>query len=143
MADLAVTAASVLKASDAVVKYGVCGAAITQGKPVYLDANGLWQLADANLSAAAAGSAGNVGIALNTTTAVNQDITVLVGGSWNPGATVAVGTVYVISATNTAAIAPAADLASGWYTTILGVATTAAKITMPPGGPFVSGVAVP
>jgi len=143
MADLSVTAASVLKASDAVVKYGVCGAAITQGKPVYLDSTGLWQLADANLSAAAAGSAGNVGIALNTTTAINQDISVLVGGSWNPGATVAVGTTYIVSATNTGAIAPDADAVSGWYKTILGVAVTASKITMPPGGPFVSGVAVP
>ncbi len=121
MADLTVTAASVLKYSDAVVKYGVCGAAITQGQSVYIDASNLWQLADANLSAAAAATGG---VALNTTTAINQDIAVLTGGSWNPGA-------------------PVTDLASGWFTTILGVGITSTKITMPQNGPIVSGVAVP
>lgn len=139
MADLSVTAASVLKYSDAKVTYGICGAAIAQGQSVYLDSAGLWQLADANASAILAATGG---IALNTTTAINQDITVLVGGSWNPGATVVVGKVYVQSATP-GGIAPVTDLTTGWFTTVLGIGITTSKITMPQNGPIVGGVAVP
>lgn len=63
----------------------------------------------------------------------------MTAGTLTIGGTVVVGTVYVVSAT-AGGIAPSADLATGWYTTILGVATTAAKLSM---GLKASSVAVP
>lgn len=135
MADVSVTATSVAVASDTVIERGFAGATITAGQTVYLSSSGTWLLADANASATTA----NVqGIALNGA-ASGQPVAVAVGGSLNPGFTVTVGAVYVLSAT-AGGIAPVADLATGWYTGIVGVGITASNLRLIM---FRAGVAVP
>jgi hypothetical protein len=52
------------------------------------------------------------------------------------GATLVVGQVYVLSA-NAGNIAPVSDLATGWYTTILGIAISTTQLQM---GPVNSGI---
>lgn len=122
MADLSITAASVLASSTALRSTGVAGATITQGDVLYRDgsdANKL-KLADADSSAA---TATVVGIALNAG-AAGQPITYATyDPTFTPGATLAVGEVYTLSATP-GGICPVGDLGSGDYTSTLIVATT-------------------
>jgi hypothetical protein len=84
-------------------------------------------------------SAVAVGIALNDA-ADGQPISYLVSGGIDPGATVAVGTVYVVSANAAGGIAPVSDLASTEYVTILGVGVTTSRINV---DIKQSGVAIP
>ena len=139
MADITVTAANVAPSSST-TEEGTAGGTVTAGQPVYKDSSDSYKLkaADANASAAAAAA---VGIALHASLA-GQPLRYAKAGPVTIGATVAVGTIYVVSAT-AGGIAPHGDLATGMYTTILGVATTTGIITMPSSGPIVSGVAVP
>lgn len=126
MADLSITAADMIPASGASLGNGTAGATITQGQAVYLDAStGTIKLADANLSAAAAAA---VGISVSSAVA-GQPVVYQRGGDLGFGAILTAGKIYVLSAT-AGGIAPAADLASGWKTTILGVATTTSNLAM-------------
>jgi hypothetical protein len=138
MADVSVTAASVVKASDTLLSQGILGATVTAGQTVYLDTSTsppTYKLADANASATTATLAG---IAMNGG-ATNQPVSVATGGTINPGFTVGVGTVYVQSA-NAGGIAPASDLAQNWYTSIVGIGLTASSLKIVNVN---SGVAVP
>lgn len=127
MADLTITAASVVPSTGATFKDGVAGANIVQGQPVYEDiADGKkWKPCDSNVSAAAAAA---IGIALNAAS-LDQPVRIQNAGDINLGATLAIGTIYVVS-NNAGGIAPSADGATGWYTTILGIAKTTAILTM-------------
>jgi hypothetical protein len=120
MTDLSITASQVQPGTtDAAFEYGTAGATITAGQAVYLDATtNKYKLADCDLSAAAATVRG---IALNGA-ADGQPIKVQTGGTitLGAGAAPAVGTVYVLSST-AGGIAPAADLATGKRTSIIGV----------------------
>lgn len=103
------------------------GASITAGQCVYLDSSSEWQLSDANGAAALRTVDG---IALHAAAdgqplAVAKPPTVL-----NIGGTLVAGTIYVSGATAAGDINPAADLTTGWYTTIVGVALTTAKLRM-------------
>lgn len=103
---------------------GTAGATITAGQVVYKDSSNLFQLSDANGAAALRVA---YGIALNNASA-NQALQVaLAGTTVNIGGTVVAGTIYVLGDT-AGSIHPAADLASGWYTSVIGVATTTGKI---------------
>ncbi len=136
MSDISVTAANVQPGATAKLVDGTFGATVTAGQSVYFDTvTNTWKLFDANLSAAAA-VLGGVAMCGG---ASGQPGKILVSGDYNPGATVAVGTVYVGSAT-AGGIAPAADLVTGWYTNVLGVATTTSNIRV---NIQASGVAVP
>jgi predicted transcriptional regulator len=134
MADLTITAANVVKYSGAFSRSGTAGEDITAGEAVYLSGGEvmLAQADDEDTDAA-------VGIALNSA-ADGQPVSYLVAGGLNPGATVTVGTVYVVSAAAAGGIAPLADLASTEYVTILGVGTTTSRIDV---NINVSGVAIP
>ena len=126
MADLTITAASVVPVASTaqIERRYLAGATITAGQAVYLDtADNLLKLADANASAA---TAVLLGVALHGASA-GQPLAVITGGDYNPGATVAVGTVYRLSGT-AGGIAPNADGVTGWYTSLIGVATTASNI---------------
>lgn len=137
MADLVVTAANVVQGSGASVENGTAGATLTAGQSVYKDpADNKWKLFDANSGVAEARVFG--GIALNGA-ASGQPIAVLTAGDINVGATLVVGTIYVGSA-NPGGIAPAADLVTGWYVNVIGVATTAGNLRVRPN---VAGIAVP
>lgn len=137
MVDLVVTAASVAAGSNAVInrKYNA-GGTITAGMPVYLDTDtNTWKAADCDASAATAVAGG---IALHGASS-GQPLAVQTSGNINPGATVTVGEIYVVSGT-AGGIAPEGDLAAGDYVTVLGVGTSASNIAL---AIHVSGVQVP
>lgn len=139
MADITITTANVAEGSNAVVEHGTAGAAITIGQAVYKDSSdSKWKLADADNSAATAGS-NDIGIALTEADADGQRISVQKRGDINLGATLTVGEIYVLSGT-AGGIAPEADLASNDWVTVLGVASTASNLVM---DPIVSGAQVP
>lgn len=132
MADVSVTAASVVPSTDTQVADGVAGATITAGQTVYLDsATSTYKLADANASST---TAATVGIAMNGASA-GQYLKVATTGTITPGFTVTTGEIYVQSAT-AGGIAPKADLASGHYPVIIGIGTSASllKLSMFRGG---------
>lgn len=137
MADLTITAASVVKGSNAVVDNGTAGASITAGQAVYKDAaTGTYKLADADSGTAAARQA--VGVALHAA-ASGQPLQVQTKGQITIGATVAVGTAYCASAT-AGGVCPNADLTTGAYPTFLGFAISATVIDL---NPVYAGVAKP
>jgi hypothetical protein len=137
MVDLVVTPANVVAGTNAKVEHGIAGATIAAGQTVYKDsATKRYLLADAD--SATPDARFSLGVALNGA-ANGQPLAIVTGGNVNPGAVVAVGTVYVQSDTP-GGIMPAADLETGDYVTILGVGTTASNIAL---GIMVSGVAVP
>lgn len=127
MADIVVTAANVAHGANALIKVGTAGATITAGQPVYLDsATGKYKLADNNLSAAAANA---IGIALNGCSDGQPIQVVYDDDDFTPGATLTLGTIYVLSAT-AGGIAPSADLASGNYMAILFVPKSTSKAVL-------------
>ena len=139
MADITVTAAnvSVDTAYPSSLEKGYnAGATITAGQAVYLDSSNEWQLSDANGAAALRTVAG---VALHASLDGQPLVVALPPTVLNIGATVAVGTIYVSSGT-AGGIGPSTDLVTGWYTTIVGVALTAAKLRLIC---YASGVAVP
>jgi len=127
MANLTQTAANVAaggaSTSIALVQ---AGEAITQGQPVYQDSSTLKYLqCDANDTAAKAEAKG---IALSPAS-TNGYFVLAKSGPVNLGATLAVGTLYVVSSTK-GAIAPITDLGSSDYVTSLGIATTSALLNL-------------
>jgi hypothetical protein len=126
VADLTVTPANVVSGASAQFLTGTAGASVTAGQPVYLDTGtNTYKPADANASAATAVVAG---VALHGAT-TGQPLKIQTAGVLAFGAILTVGVIYVLSS-NAGGIAPAADLAAGWYTSILGVATTTGNLTL-------------
>lgn len=125
MADLVITAASVLAGSGAKKVHGTAGATVTAGQVVYLDAaTNTYKLADNNSVTAAVRSP--AGIALHSA-ASGQPLTILSAGPITIGATVTAGVAYYLSDTP-GGVCPVADLLTGEYPVILGIATSAAII---------------
>lgn len=119
MADLVITAANITPGTTTgytpVKQTGTAGETITAGQSVYLlSSDSKLYKADANASSA---SAAAVGIALHAALA-GQPLTYISSGALNFGAILTAGLYYVVSAT-AGGIAPTADLASGWYSTLL------------------------
>jgi hypothetical protein len=138
MADISVTAANVVKAStNTTVRVGTAGATITAGQPLYEDSAADFKLKPAQADTAAKAKA--VGIALHGASN-GQPISFISAGGLNIGATLTVGQVYVVSDAAAGGVAPYADLASGDFVTVLGVATTASNLAV---GIQVSGIAKP
>src|SRR5262245_61829394 len=109
--DLSVTAGSVQPGTGATYIDVIAGATITAGQPCYLDAS------DSNKAKLAittnATTARVRGISLHGA-ASGQPLRLQTGGNINPGATVTVGIIYVVS-DNAGAIAASADNGSGDY----------------------------
>jgi hypothetical protein len=123
MADLVVTATSVVKYAGAKTANGWAGETIIAGQTLYLDSTtGLLKKADDTTAAKAT----VVGIALNGG-AINQPIAYLTGGGLNPGAAVTVGLAYGITDT-AGGIALISERGSGDFNTFLGFATTTSRI---------------
>lgn len=124
MADLTITAANVLAAAGASIERGVAGEAVTAGKVVYLDAaaTGKWLLADADAASAAARGQGKIGVALNGASN-GQPLAVATDGDITIGATLTAGLDYYLS-DDPGGVCPQADLASGDYVTLIGVAVS-------------------
>lgn len=128
MADISITAANVVKGSNAVVEAGTAGATITAGQVVYKDAaDGKYKLADAD-SATAAAKAPR-GIALNGASN-NQPLSILRSGDITIGATLTAGTAYYLSPTTAGGICPLADVASGDDVVLLGLAESTSVLAV-------------
>jgi len=121
MANLSITAANVEAASGAVTKEEmVAGATITAGQVVYKDT------ANSNVAKLAQSD----GTALEATVhgialcgaASGQPVIVAKTGNIDLGATIVVGTTYVLSQT-AGAICPVADLATSDYVSHIGIGT--------------------
>ncbi len=125
MADLVITAASVLPGSGAKKINGTAGVAVTAGQVLYLEAaTNTLKLADND--SATAGVRVPVGIALHAA-AAGQPLTYLAAGPITIGATVAVGIVYILSST-AGGIAPVADVGAGDYNSVIGIGTSTSVI---------------
>lgn len=133
MADISITAASVLASATASTTFGTGGATITAGQPVYRDTTdlddagqGKFKLSDANLAAAARID----GIALNGCSA-GQPLKVALGDpDFAHGlAGRAAGDFIILSAT-AGALAPVADLASGMFPCLAMICTSATKANL-------------
>lgn len=119
MTDLSITAASVVPGADARTISGTAGATITAGQAVYLDtATNTYKLADSNGAAALIRTP--VGIALHGASA-NQPLTIQRSGDLTIGATLTAGVAYYLSDTP-GGICPVADVGSGEYPCIVGIA---------------------
>ena len=140
MADLAITASQVKQdTTNAQVFNGTAAVSITAGQSVFVDTGttpNTVKLADADDTVTTAGAKG---IALNDAE-VDHPVQVQEGGTITLGAGAAPtkGTIFVVSGT-AGGIAPAADLASGDFVTILGVGNSTNGLEM---DVFLSGVQV-
>lgn len=126
MADLSITAANVGVRGRAAIEIVQVGEAVTQGQPAYFkDSDQKYYRTDANASAEAAEA---VGVFLS---AASTDGFALLAksGPINLGATLTAGETYVVSAT-AGGIAPIADATTGWYVTILGVASSSSQLEL-------------
>lgn len=119
MADLSITAGNVVKGANAITETGIAGATITAGQVVYLEASsGKYKLADCDSPTAEVRRPR--GIALNGASD-GQPLSVLRSGDVTIGATLTAGIAYYLSGTP-GGIAPVADLGSGDYPTVIGIA---------------------
>jgi hypothetical protein len=127
MADLSITAGSVVSGTGAIKTPGVCGETITAGQAVYRDsATGLWLKADSNSATQAARAA--QGIALNGG-ALNQPIVVQTGGDITIGATMTAGIAYYLSDT-AGGICPVADIGSGEFVCLIGLSKSTTVLAL-------------
>jgi hypothetical protein len=123
MADLTVTAASVIAGAGSSTENGTLGATVTAGQVLYKAASdGRWYLADNNSATAEVRKA--TGIALNGG-AAGQPVRVLLSGLVTIGATLTAGVAYYLSDTP-GGICPVADVGAGEYSCLVGIATTTA-----------------
>ncbi len=119
MADLVITAASVIAGSDSVQEAGLLGATVTAGQLLYKEAaTKTWKLFDSNSATAEVRQA--TGIALNGG-AAGQPVKVHKSGDITIGATLTAGLAYYGSDTP-GGICPVADIGSGEYVNLVGVA---------------------
>jgi hypothetical protein len=132
MADISITAANVVAGSDAVREAGTAGATVTAGQLVYLDPSDMkYKLADSNGAAALRVPSG---IALNGA-ANNQPLVIQKGGDITIGGTMTAGVAYYLSDAP-GGICPVADLGSGEYPCIVGIAksTSVLSVNIQPSG---------
>jgi hypothetical protein len=126
----------VVKTATSLIGYGTAGGTVTAGQPVYADttASNKLKACDADVLE----SSKVIGIAMHGASD-GQPLQYCYGGNLTFNSAFTVGEVYVAS-TTAGGIAPYADLASGDFVTILGVATTATNLKI---GILYSGIAKP
>lgn len=134
MAAISVTPGSVLRVDGVVAQGYLAGATITAGQVVYVDSNGVVQVATNATSAGSGVGSSVVGVALNGGSS-GQPIDILTNGTVNIGGTAAIGKEYKLGTAG--GIIPVDDTVGGEYSTAVGIGTTAANIKL---GFNVSGV---
>ncbi len=143
MADLTITAASVLMSAAGKSVTGIAGAAITAGDALYKDAadSNKLKLADADGAAALRAVCG---IALNDAAAGQPCEYCISDSALVIGATVSIGYIAILSGV-AGAICPAADAAAGDEVVIIGVgvSTTALKVNFVSPSPLRAGAVIP
>lgn len=125
--DISVTASSVLPGTDATYASGTAGASITAGQPVYIDTSDSSKLKACDCDASDLAST-VAGIALHAASS-GQPLKYQTGGNLTFNAVLTAGKCFVASAT-AGGIAPIADLATGWRTSVLGVALSTTSLKM-------------
>jgi hypothetical protein len=127
MADLSITATSVVAGSNASIKHGTAGETVTAGQAGYYDASSRkYMKADSNSASAAARAAEC--IFLNGA-AINQPVAVQTGGDITIGASLTAGVQYYLSDTP-GGICPVADIGSGEYPCLVGLATSTSVLSL-------------
>lgn len=126
MADLTITAASVLPGAGARSEHGRAGATVTAGQVVYRDTDGTYKLADCNGASATIRTPR--GIALNGASA-GQDLEVQTQGQITIGSTVTGGVEYYLSGTP-GGIRPVADNTTGDYPSTIGIAVSSTVLLL-------------
>lgn len=128
MSDLAITAALVVAGANAEIVHGkVAGEAVTAGQEVYLSSTThKWMKADSN--AAGAEARQPKGVALNGA-ALNQPLAVQTDGDITIGAALTAGLAYYLSDTP-GGICPVADVGSGEYVCLVGLAKSASVLAI-------------
>jgi len=125
MADLTQTVANVRRQITTQRGSGTAGESISAGMPIYrLSTDNKWYKAG-NGSATLADAGG---IAL-TNADVDEILDYAISGGINVGATLTLAEIYVLSDT-VGKIAPASDLGSGDFVTILGVASSTSQLEL-------------
>lgn len=125
--DISITAANVVAGSGATVENGTLGATVTAGQILYKSSTaGTWSLADSDSATAEIRQA--AGIALNGG-ASGQPVRVLREGLITIGGTLTAGVTYYLSKT-AGGLAPVADIASGGYSDIVGIATSTTVLSV-------------
>lgn len=129
MATLVITAANVLSSASATRKSGIAGATITAGQVLYKDAadSNKLKLADANGAAALRVVEG---IALHGASPGQPIAYVTRDPNFKPGATLVIGTTYMLASDTPGGIAPDSDAAAGDYVTTLGVAVSTTDLNI-------------
>lgn len=127
MADISITAASVIAGAGATVKHVMAGATFVAGKGAVRDpATGKWVLSDSNHATAALRVP--AGVSLNGA-GDGQPLAVLTDGPISLGAVLTAGVAYYASDTP-GGICPVADVGSGEYATLLGIATSTSVLNV-------------
>jgi hypothetical protein len=127
MADISVTVAAVQKTSNTQVTSGTAGSTVTAGQPLYLAAgNSTLNPAHGNSTAATADC---VGISLHGALA-GQPLSYAFAGNLTFNSVLTAGKAYIVSGTAAGGIAPIADLAAGWRTSLLGIAASATVLNI-------------
>lgn len=127
MVDITITAANVVSGEGAAKSSGIAGETIAAGKAVYKSSTtGKYMLADSNSATVEARRP--EGIALNGAS-LNQPLFVQKSGDLTLGATLSSGVAYYLSDTP-GGICPVADVGSGEYVCLLGIAKSTSVLAV-------------
>lgn len=127
MADLSITATSVVAGTGATITHGTLGETVTAGQAVYKEsASGKYMKADNNATVPSARKA--QGIALNGG-AINQPVAVQTAGDITIGGTLTAGLPYYLSDTP-GGLCLVADVGSGEYVCILGISKSTTVLNL-------------
>lgn len=127
MADITVTAASVVPGATAQVKHGIAGETIPAGKAVVVNPD-TSKVMLADNDSATAYVKGTAGVSVNSAS-LNQPISFVTDGPYTAGATVVKGETYCVSGT-AGGICPRADVTTGDDLIVIGIADDAAIINV-------------
>lgn len=123
MSDFSVTATSVVPTTSTGFGEGTAGASVTAGMPIYLDtSDNTLKPCDADASASSVA----VGVALHSASA-GQPLKYAKSGNVTFNAAFTAGAIVCVS-TTAGGLAPYADLGSGDFVTIIGVATSTTNL---------------
>jgi hypothetical protein len=129
MADISITAASVLASSTATIsKQYNFGATVTAGQTVYLNASNQWVLLDLNAAATGNGITDVRGVALNGGASGQPAAVVIEDSDFTPGGTLTNGSA-VYGSTNAGGVTHDVP-ASGSYPVSLGLAKSTTKMVL-------------
>lgn len=126
MADLTITPGALLVVNGGTLD-GIAGATVTAGQAVYADTTDGNKLKPA-LATGTSAEAEVRGIAIHAA-GDEEALRIQTSGVIGIGASTTLGEIYVLSQ-NAGGICPAADLGPSEYTSIIGVATAAGRITL-------------